>query len=176
MVACTIDEISLIDSLVKTSQITSYERNAKIELTFEGQSDSEEMKKAIDFIEAYVDEFSMSWNEKCSANEEMTKAKMAADFDVDMNGLGVKMNYWMDVDFTGDNPQMKYIVELPPPITQPLFTFADLESKKYIALDFAKNEEIEVNMDFNNTMKKSKELQNMVFDFIKTSATNFEPE
>jgi hypothetical protein len=175
MVACTIDEISLIDSLVKTSQITSYERNAKIELTFEGQSDSEEMKKAIDFIEAYVDEFSMSWNEKCSANEEMTKAKMAADFDVDMNGLGVKMNYWMDVDFTGDNPQMKYIVELPPPITQPLFTFADLESKKYIALDFAKNEEIEVNMDFNNTMKKSKELQNMVFDFIKTSATNFEP-
>jgi len=160
---------------VKTSQITSYERNAKIELTFEGQSDSEEMQKAIDFIEAYVDEFSMSWNEKFSANEEMTKTKMAADFDVDMKGLGVKMNYWMDVDFSGDNPQMKYIVELPPPITQPFFSSAGLESKKYIALDFAKNEEIGADMDFNNVAKKSTELRDMVLDFIKTSATNFEP-
>ena len=121
MVACSIDEISLIDSLVKTSQITSFESSSKIELTFEGQNVSEEMKKVVDAIKAYVDGFTMTWNQKYSANEDLTKAQMAADMDVDMQGLGVKMKYWMDMDLTGEKPQFKQIFELPPPITQPIF-------------------------------------------------------
>jgi len=175
MVACSIDEISLIDSLVKTSQITSFESSSKIELTFEGQNVSEEMKKVVDAIKAYVDGFTMTWNQKYSANEDLTKAQMAADMDVDMQGLGVKMKYWMDMDLTGEKPQFKQIFELPPPITQPIFLSAGIDSKKYITMDLYKNENMEVNLDFKNTMKKSKEMQNMVFDFIKSSAKNFEP-
>jgi len=37
MVACTSDEIALIEAMSKTSEISSYEGNSKIQLSFKGQ-------------------------------------------------------------------------------------------------------------------------------------------
>jgi len=45
MVACTSDEIALIEAMSKTSEISSYEGNSKIQLSFKGQGFSEKTQK-----------------------------------------------------------------------------------------------------------------------------------
>jgi len=55
-----------------------------------------------------------------------------------MQGLSVKYKYWTDMDFTTENPSLIQIVELPPAITQPMFTFANTGNKKYITIDYGR--------------------------------------
>jgi len=59
MVACTSDEIALIEAMSKTSEISSYEGNSKIQLSFKGQGFSEKTQKVFDFLASYVDGFTL---------------------------------------------------------------------------------------------------------------------
>jgi len=84
MVACTSDEIALIEAMSKTSEISSYEGNSKIQLSFKGQGFSEKTQKVFDFLASYVDGFTFEANQKYSSNDEKTKATLAMDGNVDM--------------------------------------------------------------------------------------------
>jgi len=64
MVACTSDEIALIEAMSKTSEISSYEGNSKIQLSFKGQGFSEKTQKVFDFLASYVDGFTFEANQK----------------------------------------------------------------------------------------------------------------
>lgn len=179
MVACTSDEIALIEAMSKTSEISSYEGNSKIQLSFKGQGFSEKTQKVFDFLASYVDGFTFEANQKYSSNDEKTKATLAMDGNVDMQGLSVKYKYWTDMDFTTENPSLIQIVELPPAITQPMFTFANTGTKKYITIDYGSVLSAEnnggISLNPENLAKNSVELQEMLLDFVKTTAKDFDP-
>lgn len=178
MAACTSDEISLIEAISKTSKITSYEGTSKLQLSFKGEGFSEDTQKVMDIFSSYLHGFTVVANEKYSSNNEMTKAMMAIDGNIDMRGLGVKYGYWMDMDLTAEKPQMTQIIELPPAITQPLLTIAGEGSKKYITMDYGtmfSGEDVAMPFDLENIVEDSVELQDMLFDFIKSTAKTFDP-
>jgi len=77
----------------KTSEISSYEGNSKISVSFKGQGFSEKTQKVFDFLASYVDGFTFEANQKYSSNDEKTKATLAMDGNVDMQGLSVKYKY-----------------------------------------------------------------------------------
>ncbi|ODM26646.1 copper amine oxidase [Clostridium sp. Bc-iso-3] len=178
VVACASDEISLIEAMSKSAKITSYEGNSKVQLSFNGKGFSEDTKKTLDLLAAYIDGFNLESNIKYSANEEQTKAKIAMDGNMDMKGLGVEYGYWMDMDLTGEKPQMIQIIELPPAITQPIFTLFSLGSKKYITIDYGAalgEQDADMPFDLKDITKDSAELRDMILDFIKTTAKDFDP-
>ncbi|GAE88728.1 hypothetical protein JCM21531_2196 [Acetivibrio straminisolvens JCM 21531] len=178
MVACTSDEIALIEALAKTSKITSYEGNTKVQLSFKGKGFSEDTQKAMDFLASYLDGFTLVANQKYSSNEERSKAKIAMDGNLSMQGLSVNYGYWLDTDITGEKPKMIHIVELPPAITQPVFTANQIESKKYITIDYGAllgGEDLGMSFDLKSLTKDSVELQEMLLDFFKTAAKDFDP-
>lgn len=176
MAACTYDEITLMESLIKTSKITSCESDSKIKLTFKGEGFSGTTQKSLEFAEAYLNGFTMLLHQKLLTNEEKTKTKLAVDCDVNMQGLGIKAGYWMDADFTGEKVTMKQIVELPPPITQPFLLAMGLDSKNYFVFDYGTMlEEQELDLSLFNTFDKSTELQEMMFDFIRSNMESFNP-
>ncbi len=178
MVACTSDEIALIEAMSKSSQITSYEGNSKIQLSFKSKGFSEETQKVLDFISSYLDGFTLDMNQKYSSSDDRAIAKIAMDGNLDMQGLSVKYGCWTDMDLTGEEPRIVQIVELPPAIIQPILTFADIGKKKYITIDYGallNQEDMDITLDFKRIAEGSVELQEMLLDFIKSTAKDFEP-
>ncbi|TYQ16506.1 UNVERIFIED_CONTAM: copper amine oxidase-like protein [Acetivibrio alkalicellulosi] len=174
IVGCAIDEIAVIDAFIKTSQITTYEGTTKLEISFSGESESEELQEVFNTVAAYLSGFSLVVNDKYWSNEEMTKVKYNANFDLEMGDVGGKIDFWMETDQTGEGSFMKLILKVPPVLAD---TYLDGQyAGKYIVLDFDSfYEELGIDMSFANSTNQTKEIIEKMYDFIKSTAEDFEP-
>ncbi|MDQ2087118.1 copper amine oxidase N-terminal domain-containing protein [Herbivorax sp. ANBcel31] len=173
LVGCTADEIELMDSLIKTSQIASYESTSTLEVNFSGESSEEELQEMFDEAAMYLDGLKLVSNEKALSDDEMTEAKMAADYELDMGDMVAKFSVWMDADFSDENSSMKFIFDVPDMLVD---SFLDAEyAGKYIVMDYDNIfEEAGMSMDYSNLGGLGEEILEMVFDYIESSITDLD--
>lgn len=173
LVGCTASEVELIDSFISTAQIKSYESSSTLEVSFSGESSLEEIQDVFDEVAKYLDGLKVVVNEKAWSNGEGTKAKGAVDCELEIADIEAGFSVWTDVDVSGEKPSMKFIFAVP----QILFDTLGVSeyAGKYIVMNYDDVfEEAGMFMDYSDLGTLGKEILNMVFDYIKSSAADLD--
>lgn len=173
LAGCTASEIELIDSFIATSQIKSYESASTLEVSFSGESSQEEIQEAFDQVAKYLDGLKLVMNEKVWSDAEGTKAKGAVDCKLELADIKADFSVWTNVDISGEKPSMNFIFSIPQILIDALA--GDEYAGKYIVMNYDTIlEEAGMFMDYNNVSGLGKEILEMVFDYIKSSAADLD--
>ncbi len=174
LAGCTTSEIELIDSLITTTnQLKSYEGTSTLEISFSGESSNEEVQEVLKELAVYLDGIKLVANQKAWSDEEGQKAKAAVDYELEIADTKANFSFWADVDASGDKPSMKIIFTVPELL---LASLANGEyAGKYIVINYDNLfEEVDAFVDYSNVENIGKEIFDMIFDYIKSSAADLD--
>ena len=170
---CTNGELKLYNAFLKSQEIESMESESELTFKLEGENLPEEMEVMLKEVSDVLNGLKINLNEKMVQNEDKTAAKVQIDTGIDMGGIKTDLSIWMDANITEENPEINYIIKMPQMIMAMLGE--DMAGKEYIAYDY--NDALETSgMDINyeELMEWSKEMEPMLTNFLKENVKNFE--
>lgn len=111
-----ITDVPAIDELMavyaKSEQINSGEVKANLGMKLDQENLNEEYKNTFDMVQAMVNSTNMNMNLKINSESE-TKASISGTFNMNMAGQEMDMKVWADADISNDEPNIKYIIQIP---------------------------------------------------------------
>lgn len=172
---CTVNEVRLYNAFMKSQDITSMESDTKITFTLDGEGFSQEDQQSMQEVAKMLKNSEVNIYQKMIQNEEKTAAKVQMNTDLNFDGMQqMDMKVWVDTDMSGDTPKMVEIIKMPQALMAGISP--EDQSKKYIVydlVDMAASDQEEI--DFNELMDFSKEMQPKIMDFMKDYHKNFDP-
>lgn len=182
IVGCTANEIELMESFIKMAEMNSYENTSTLEINFSGETSEEELQEIFDNVAMYLDGFKLVANTKTWSNEESTKAKTASNYELNLGDTEVKLNLWTDVDFSGEDFLLNIIFDIPQILSESLL--GEEYAEKYIVINYGNMFDImfeemgldsfEDLVDYSNITEEATKILEMLFNYIKSSATNLD--
>lgn len=172
---CTSNELKLYKAFNKSQDVTSMESDTVVNFTLEGEGFSAEDQQGIQEVTNMLKDSKITMHQRMIQNEEKTASRALVDTGLDFGGMNMDMQVWVDADMSSDAPKLLEIIKMPPVMMNSMSP--EDEGKEYIVYDFEKlmnagGEEV----NFNELMKFSKDIQPKVTNFFKDYQENFDPE
>lgn len=172
---CFGGETKLYDAFNKMQDVTSAESDMEIGFTFATEGFSEEEQLMLQQVSAMVNSTKLKMHVKQTQNKEKTVAQAQVDMSMDLGGMIMPMNVWVDMDMSTDKPKMVEIIKMPQMLMASMFP--NEPAKQYIVYDIGEmmnmeNEEV----NFSELVKFSKDLQPKMTEFIKEIQKDFKPD
>jgi hypothetical protein len=175
LVACTADELALLNSFSKSTNLTSMESKTEITLNFSAQGLSVKDQQSFDQISAMFSGSKIIINQKSKSNDAKTITKSQTDVSMNMGGMGLSASVWLDSDIAGTTPKIKEIIKVPSILTMSFP--AKYQGKPYMVMDL--NQMLKTsptsNINTKELMVFSQNFTPKVMDFLKEYAKQFDP-
>lgn len=174
-VSCSSDELTLLDTLSKQNNITSMENKMEITLKLEASGMSAKDQQAFQQVSAMLNDSKILIDQKTKSNQDKTSSQAQADVTVNMGGIGVSTNIWVNADLSGAKPKMREIIKIPSMLAGSLP--AEYQGKQYLFLDVDQvlTSSSTVKFDYKKLLNFSKDVTPKVFSFLKDYFTQFNP-
>lgn len=173
--ACSSDETSLLQALVKSQSVTSMESNTDlaIQLDVSGLSEKDMQQAAI--LVQFLNNFKASINQKTSIDPTTGSAKAQVAINFNLAGMSSNANMWVETGVANNKPAVKEIFQLPP--------FANMAitndpSKEYLVLDTSTmpgQSETTYPFDYSKFTTFSKDLTEKTAQFYLSYVKNLKP-
>ena len=171
---CTNNEVRLYNSFMKSQDITSMESDTNINFSLGSEGFSSEDQQGIEEIAKMLKGSEINTHQKMIQNKEKTKATVEMKTDLNFQDMKTDIGVWVDTDMSKDTPTMVEIIKMPS-ILMAEISPEDSE-KEYIVydlVDMMSSDQEEI--DFNELMQFSKDMQPKIMEFMKDYHKNFDP-
>jgi hypothetical protein len=174
-VSCAADELTLLNALYKSSDITSMESKTELSLRLEASGFSEQDQQTIQQVTSMLNESKITINQKMKSNADKTSTKAKVDVSVDMGGMALSTSMWLDSDFSGAKPKMKEIIKVPTILDS--FMPTEYQGKPYLVLDMNQlmSTSPDMGFDYKKLSEFSKNITPKIVEFMKEYFTQFDP-
>lgn len=175
---CSTDEQTFYNAVVKTTSINTMESKTDIALKFDvtGLSAEEQQSEETQNLVKLLNNLKLTVNEKATSNTEKTSSKALIDATIDMGGMGVNTQIWVEADTTGNKPVVKEIFKLP--VMAAMYLPSQYKDKEYMVYDvneFNKLAPAGSGMDLSKTINAAKDFQENLSKFFKEYALQYNP-
>lgn len=171
---CTTDEVRLYNALMKSQDITSMKSDVDITFSLDSEGFSKEVQPMIEEIAKVLNNSEVSIHQKMTQNEERTAARAQMNTDLNFDGTKMDMKVWVDTDMSEDIPKMIEVIKMPQNLMKEISP--EDQEKEYIVYDIVDMATLDQEeIDFNELMDFSKEMQPKIMKFIKDYHKNFDP-
>ena len=171
---CTNDEVRLYNALMKSQDIISMESDTDITFNLDSEGFSEEGQQIIQEIASTLNNSEVNIYQKMIQNEEKTAAKVQMDTALNFDGMKMDMKAWVDTDMSGDTPKIVEVIKMPQILMKEISP--EDQQKEYIVYDIVDMATLDQEeIDFNDLMNFSKEMQPKIMKFMKDYHKNFDP-
>lgn len=166
-VGCGYNENKICNALQKTSQINSCEMDSEVKLTLEteGFGDTEDYTSMmyLNMAKALLNNSEFKLHTKMIQDEERTSIKNYGDLYVNLNGLGVGMEFWQTIQ---DDAGLQQIIKVPAIYMMAMNQLTGSESKEYMVMN---NEELTIDISI-------KEIQELTNKFMTNFIAQYDPQ
>ncbi|MFZ5969257.1 MAG: hypothetical protein ACOYVK_19035 [Bacillota bacterium] len=164
---CTSEEMKLYDAFEKSKEITSMESDTNLSFTLDATNLSAEEQQDMEEVKRLLKDSKITVHQKSLQNKERTIVKSQVDTVLNLGGMAMDMQIWIDTDMSSSTPKFVEIIKMPP-----IFMMSappEYANKEYMVYDFGEmmNEDQSVDMNFNELMNFSKEMQPKMTNFLK---------
>lgn len=168
---CTSSERAFLEAYKKTMNINSMESQMTFNASLKGEGFSQEQQLVVDEISNLLSNIQISMAQRMTQNQDKTASKAYVEMNMNVGGLIVPMSVWVDVNMASDSPKLVEYIKMPQMLMSTIYP--EKPALQYIVYDF--NKIIGEQMNFNELMKFSKEVQPKVEKVIDSYMNNFDP-
>lgn len=170
---CSGGELKLYNAFNKMQDVTSVESKMEMGFTLDTEGFSEEEQAAIEQVKAMVNTTKFTMDVKQNQNKEKTNIEAQVLMNMNLGGMIMPMNAWVNMDMSTDELKMKEIIEMPQLLMSAISTDPE---KKYIVYDIGEMMKVE-NEELNSKelMKFAKDFQPKFTEFMKEVQKDFKP-
>ncbi len=178
---CRQEDKELVEALIKTQEILSFESTNDMAFNLRAEGLDEESQVMFDAIASQINNMKLSLKQKSVANKDQTVAKAQIDANVLLNDMNFDTSIWVDMDMNGDKLVLKEFFKLPSMLMSFIPGAVD---KEYIVLDFDTmnqamgdmEEDMPGQMDLDKTMaiamKYQEKFKVAIVDYMKSYKFN----
>lgn len=171
---CAPSEVKLYDAFIKAQDITSMENDTKLNLTLEFKNFPNETQQQLEEANKMLKNLEFNVHMKQKSNKDKTVAMAEMITDMNLGGMIMGMDTWVDMDLSKDEPKMEAIIKMPQLFMNQIA--AEDTSKEYIVYDYIKIMDLaQEEFDFNEFMKTSMDFNEKILEFTKEYYKDFEP-
>ncbi|MDR7857576.1 hypothetical protein [Tissierella sp.] len=174
LTACVNDEQKLFNAFSKMQDISSMDSSSEISFNLNAEGFPEDQQANIEQVMALINMSKLTLKQRMVQNEDKTVAKAKVDMNLNVQGLiNEDISIWVDTDMSGDSPEIFEVIKIPAMLMG--FITPD-PAKEYLVYDMSElmnstSEEI----NFNELMEWSKELQPKMEEYFKDMVEKFKP-
>lgn len=174
-VGCSVDEINLLNAMLKAQSITSMETQTAITLNMDITGLPEDQQLLADIVMEQMNGATLDIYQKIKQNKDRTVSRSQVDLNLDMGSLTTSMSMWNDINLNAKKPYIKQILRLPNLVTMSLPE--ELRGKQYMVNDMLDMQSMPVTNEFDmkKLMSVSADMQKKLMDFILEYAKEFNP-
>lgn len=172
---CTNSETEIMNALEKSQDIDSMEADMTIKFTLGSEGFSPEDQAAIDQVASLIGNSEITMQMKQKQNADRTAAKAYMGMNMNIGGMIMPMEVWVDTDMSSEAPKLVEIIKMPQLMIAPMFP--DNPAMEYIVYDFDElTGEEEGQFNFAELMNLAKEMEPKITEFAKNYVKDFNPE
>ena len=174
LTACVNDEQKLFDAFSKMQEINSMDSSSEISFNLNAEGFPEDQQASLQQVMTLINMSKLTLKQRMVQNEDKTAVKAKVDMNLNVEGLiNEDMSVWVDTDMSGDSPEIFEVIKIPAMLMG--FITPD-PAKEYLVYDMSElmnstSEEI----NFNELMEWSKELQPKMEEYFKDMVKKFKP-
>lgn len=182
LASCTVNELELMESFIKSSEITSCEKTSTLEVNFSGETSGEELQEIFDNVAMYLEGFKLVANEKAWSDKDSISTKTSADYQLNIGDIEAEFNLWTDANISDEDFSMNIIFNVPQILSESLL--GGQYAGKYMVINYDNMfdemfGEMGINgfgdlVDYSSLTEGTAKMLEMIFDYIRTSATNLD--
>jgi len=173
--ACSSDELSLLEAMVKSQSVTSMESNTDLTIQLDVSDLSEEYMQQAAILTQFLNNFKATINQKTISDPSTGSAKAQVSVNFNLAGISSNVNMWVETGLAGNKPAVKEIFQIP--------AFASMAvtgdpGKEYIVLDTSAmpgQSEITYPFDYSKFTTLNKDITEKTAQFYLSYAKNLKP-